>query len=110
MSLDFSATLGLTHTSLQLAIELSHFEILQYQYLLDQGVDASASPCIWGGGGTALQFAAKSGSVRIAGIRLERGTNINAPGSRYLGKTAFEFAAETDAWTRFPCSFTEVLI
>ncbi|KAJ5025954.1 hypothetical protein PSV08DRAFT_391395 [Bipolaris maydis] len=89
--LKFSATVGITHTSLQLAIDLGHFEIIQY--LLDQGVDVNAPPCIWGGG-TALQFAAKTGSVRIAEMLFERGADINHTGSKYRGKSAFEFAAE----------------
>lgn len=89
--LRFSATLGITHTSLQLAIEMGHIEIVQY--LLDEGVDVNAPPCIWEGA-TALQVAAKTGSVRIAEMLLDRGASVNAPGSKYVGKTAFEFAAE----------------
>jgi ankyrin repeat protein len=89
--LNFSAKIGITRSSLQLAAELGHFEIAQY--LLNQGVDVNAPPCIWEGG-TALQFAAKTGSVCIAEMLSEHGADINAPGSRYLGKTAFEFAAE----------------
>ncbi|EUC48171.1 hypothetical protein COCMIDRAFT_2958 [Bipolaris oryzae ATCC 44560] len=89
--LKFSATVGITRTSLQLAIELGHFEIVEY--LLNQDVDVNAPPCIWEGG-TALQFAAKTGSVRIAELLFERGAEINHPGSKYVGRTAFEFAAE----------------
>ncbi|CAA9963354.1 Ank-2 multi-domain protein [Pyrenophora teres f. maculata] len=89
--LHFNATLRIARTSLQLATELGHSDIVQY--LLDHSVDVNASPCNFAGG-TALQFAAKAGSVGTAELLLQHGADINAPGSRYGGKTAFEFAAE----------------
>jgi ankyrin repeat protein len=89
--LHFSATLGITHTSLQLAVELGHYDIVRF--LLKHGVDVNAPPCVWGGG-TALQRAAITGSIGIAEMLLQYGADVNAPRSRYAGKTAFESAAE----------------
>ncbi|KAB2107262.1 hypothetical protein AG0111_0g4192 [Alternaria gaisen] len=74
--LHFSATLGLTHTSLQLAIDLGHFSIVQY--LLEQGVNLAAS----------------NGLVGIAEMLVQHGADINALCSKYEGRTAFEGAAE----------------
>jgi hypothetical protein len=91
VDLHFNATLGLTHTSLQLAVDLGHFHIVHY--LLKQGVDVNAPPCIWGAG-TSLQLAAANGSVDIAEMLVQHGADINAPCSKYEGRTAFEGAAE----------------
>ncbi|KAI0607767.1 Ank-2 multi-domain protein [Pyrenophora tritici-repentis] len=90
-NLHFSATLGITHTSLHLAVELGHADIVEY--LLDRDVDVNAPPCTFEGG-TALQFAAKVGSVGTAELLIQHGAIVNAPGSTYGGQTAFEFAAE----------------
>ena len=89
--LHFNTTLGLTHTSLQLAVDLGHFHIVQY--LLKQGVDVNASPYIWGAG-TTFQLAAADGSVGIAEMLVQHGADINAPCSKYEGRTAFQGAAE----------------
>jgi ankyrin repeat protein len=45
--LDYDAQLRIVRTPLQLAVELGHYEIIEY--LLDHGADVNSAPCLWGG-------------------------------------------------------------
>jgi ankyrin repeat protein len=61
--------------------------------LLNRGanVNAPGAACK---GGTALQFAAIKGDLKLISKLLERGADVNAPRARFGGRTALEGAAE----------------
>jgi ankyrin repeat protein len=86
------AELGALRTPLQLAVERGNPEVIDY--LLKNGADVNAAPCIRGGA-TAIQLAAIKGNVGLAErLILEYGADFNAPACRFRGRTAFEGAAE----------------
>jgi ankyrin repeat protein len=91
-NLNDKAELGALRTPLQLAVEKRHTEVIEY--LLDNGADVNAAPCIRGGA-TAIQLAAIKGNVGLAErLVLEYGADFNAPACKFQGRTAFEGAAE----------------
>jgi ankyrin repeat protein len=91
-NLNDKAELGALRTPLQLAVEKRHTEVIDY--LLDNGADVNAAPCIRGGA-TAIQLAAIKGNVGLAERLIsDYGADFNAPACRFQGRTAFEGAAE----------------
>ena len=83
---------GTSRTPLQLAVEIGNLEVIDY--LLNNGAEVNAPPCIRGGA-TAHQFAAIKGNVGLTECLIqERGADTNAPACRFQGRTALEGAAE----------------
>jgi ankyrin repeat protein len=91
-NLNDKAERGALRTPLQLAVEKGHTEVIEY--LLENGADVNAAPCIRGGA-TAIQLAAIKGNVGLAErLILDYGADFNAPACKFQGRTAFEGAAE----------------
>lgn len=61
--------------------------------LLEHGANVNSPPAVRGGG-TALQLAAATGSIKIASYLLEHGALVHAPAGEINGRTALEAAAE----------------
>ncbi|KAK8092471.1 uncharacterized protein PG998_014956 [Apiospora kogelbergensis] len=77
------------------AVHVKHigsYELVEF--LLQRGAEIN-SPAARKYGGTALQMAARSGSLKIVELLILNKANPHAPGSEFgYGGTAFEFAAE----------------
>lgn len=84
------ARLAVKRTPLQKACEVQSHDIVDL--LLAQNVNANAPPAARGGA-TALQLAAKMGSVRIAESLLDAGAEVNGPVG-IGGSPAINFAAQ----------------
>ncbi|KAF1956768.1 ankyrin [Byssothecium circinans] len=85
------ATNSTKRTTLQLAVERGHADVVAHLIKIGADVNAPAAPCQ---GFTALQLAAKSEFIPIAELLLENGACVNAPAARIRGRTAFEAATE----------------
>ena len=83
---------GERRTALQAAAQQNHLDVVRL--LLGKGAEVERSSISEDEEGTALQFAAISGSIVIANELIQRGANVNAAPLGDNGRTALEGAAE----------------